>query len=147
MHEICSHRGGMTGVSHRKSAEHGTISTLPRLSYLGEVPVECSYHGSALLWQLLENGVVALEGIACGYVVVGSTCGGLPQAIGPCGRTFPNGDSAALASVLHDLLTHQETWNEYFVHAKEHLDAHRPSVVTDRYLAILALVSNVKALK
>jgi len=83
-------------------------------------------------------GVVALEGIACGCVVVGSTCGGLPEAIGPCGRTFANGDSAALAGLLYDLLTHQEIWNEYFVHAKEHLDAHRPSVVTDRYLAVLA---------
>src|SRR6516165_7178793 len=31
------------------------MSDLPKLCYLGEVPVECSYHGSALLWRLLEN--------------------------------------------------------------------------------------------
>ena len=42
-------------------------------------------------------GVVALEGIACGCVVVGSAGGGLPEAIGPCGLTFPNGDATALA--------------------------------------------------
>jgi len=89
-------------------------------------------------------GVVALEGIACGCVVVGSTCGGLPEAIGPCGRTFANGDSSALAELLHDLLTHPDTWNDYFVHAKEHLDAHRPSVVADRYLSVLTDVMEAK---
>jgi hypothetical protein len=31
------------------------MSDLPKLCYLGEVPVECSYHGSALLWRLFEN--------------------------------------------------------------------------------------------
>jgi glycosyltransferase involved in cell wall biosynthesis len=85
-------------------------------------------------------GVVALEGIACGCIVVGSTCGGLPEAIGPCGRTFPSGDSSALADVLFELLTHPETWNDYFIHAKVHLDAHRPSAVTDRYLEVLTRV-------
>jgi hypothetical protein len=52
MHEICDHGRGMTRVNCRTSATH---STLPRLCYLGEVPVECSYHGSALLWRLLQN--------------------------------------------------------------------------------------------
>jgi glycogen(starch) synthase len=85
-------------------------------------------------------GVVALEGIACGCVVVGSTCGGLPEAIGPCGKTFQNGDPSALAELLYDLLTHPETWKEYFVHARAHLDAHRPSVLTDRYLSTLTHV-------
>jgi glycogen(starch) synthase len=50
-------------------------------------------------------GIVALEGIACGCVVAGSADGGLPEAIGPCGLTFPNGDAPALASVLKTLLT------------------------------------------
>jgi glycosyltransferase involved in cell wall biosynthesis len=31
------------------------ISRLPRLLYLGDVPVECSYHGSALLYRLLQD--------------------------------------------------------------------------------------------
>jgi glycogen(starch) synthase len=30
-------------------------------------------------------GIVALEGIACGCMVIGSSGGGLPEAIGPCG--------------------------------------------------------------
>lgn len=85
-------------------------------------------------------GVVALEGIACGCVVVGSTCGGLPEAIGPCGRTFSNGDPAALADVLQDLLARPESWKDYFAHVKAHLEAHRPSVVAGRYLEILTHV-------
>ena len=38
----------------------------------------------------IDFGVVALEGIACGCVIVGSEGGGLEEAIGPCGVTFPN---------------------------------------------------------
>ena len=32
-----------------------TPPLLPRLLYLGDVPVESSYHGSALLYRLLQN--------------------------------------------------------------------------------------------
>ena len=49
-------------------------------------------------------GVVALEGIACGCVVVGSAGGASPEAIGPCGITVPNGDAGALAQALEQLL-------------------------------------------
>jgi glycogen(starch) synthase len=86
-------------------------------------------------------GVVALEGIACGCVVVGSTCGGLPEAVGKCGRIFPTGDSSALAALLSELLEHPEGWEQFFVHAKSHLDRHRPLVVADNYLAVLAPLS------
>ena len=82
-------------------------------------------------------GVVALEGIACKCVVVGSSCGGLPEAIGPCGRVFSNGNSTSLADVLQELLLHPEGWSEFFCNAKSHLDAHRPSAVTERYLEVL----------
>jgi glycogen(starch) synthase len=85
-------------------------------------------------------GVVALEGIACGCLVVGSTCGGLPEAIGQCGRTFANGDASALAGVLQELMDHPETWNAFFVHSQRHLDAHRPAFVVDKYANILTEV-------
>jgi glycogen synthase len=87
-------------------------------------------------------GVVALEGIACGCVVVGSTCGGLPEAIGQCGRTFPNGDSSALAGVLHELMANPKTWEDFFVYTQRHLDAHRPAFVADKYLKVLTQVLN-----
>ncbi|HNV69656.1 MAG TPA: glycosyltransferase family 4 protein [Candidatus Ozemobacteraceae bacterium] len=45
-------------------------------------------------------GIVALEGLACGCWVIGSAGGGLPEAIGPGGWTYPNGDCEALAGLL-----------------------------------------------
>jgi glycogen(starch) synthase len=87
-------------------------------------------------------GVVALEGIACGCVVVGSSYGGLPEAIGKCGRIFPCGDPVALAKVLADLLRRPEGWNEFFIHAKEHLEIHRPAAVAESYSRVLTQILN-----
>ncbi len=83
-------------------------------------------------------GLVALEGIACGCVVVGSAGGGLPEAIGPCGLTFPNSDIAALAGCLASLLTAPARRQELLAGAADHLAAHRAERVIDRYLAVLA---------
>jgi glycosyltransferase involved in cell wall biosynthesis len=82
-------------------------------------------------------GIVALEGIACGCVVVGSSGGGLKQAIGPCGLTFPNGNAAALAEVLASLLRHPETRQPYTAKAEAHLQGHRRAVVAHAYLEVL----------
>ena len=50
-------------------------------------------------------GIVALEGIACGCVIVGSdAAGGLADAIGPCGVQFKMGDAKQLALRLDELL-------------------------------------------
>jgi glycogen(starch) synthase len=69
-------------------------------------------------------GIVALEGIACGCAVVGSAGGGLPEAMGPCGRTFPNGQVEELASVLADLLTRPQEIAALRIGATEHLAQH-----------------------
>ena len=45
-------------------------------------------------------GVVALEGLACGLRVVASNVGGLPEAVGACGRLFTPGSAASLADAL-----------------------------------------------
>ncbi len=45
-------------------------------------------------------GIVALEGAACGCTVIGSALGGLPDAIGPCGITFPNDNPSELARLI-----------------------------------------------
>ncbi len=49
-------------------------------------------------------GLVAVELIAAGLIPVVSEQGGLAENIGSLGRTFPNGDAAALAAVLAELL-------------------------------------------
>jgi glycosyltransferase involved in cell wall biosynthesis len=82
-------------------------------------------------------GIVALEGIACGCVVIGSHGGGLPEAIGPCGITFPNGDSMTLASSIQTLLSRPDMLEGYQANAKIHLAGHRPAAVARRYLQLL----------
>jgi glycogen(starch) synthase len=81
-------------------------------------------------------GIVALEGIACGCVVIGSDGGGLKDAIGPCGVTFPNGDVAALTQALADLLLNEQKLSGYRVHAEAHLSRHRKEKVADSYLQV-----------
>ena len=82
-------------------------------------------------------GIVALEGIACGCIVVGSEGGGLKEAIGPCGVTFPNGDAEALANALTALLEAPEKWSAYYAAAGEHLRKHTSVAVAGAYLAAL----------
>lgn len=82
-------------------------------------------------------GIVALEGIACGCLVVGSEGGGLKGAIGPCGWTFRNGDAGDLARVLGGVLRHPERDAEILRHAGEHLARHSLEVTTRAYLRVL----------
>lgn len=84
-------------------------------------------------------GVVALEGIACGCWVVGSSGGGLPEAIGSCGSTFANGNVEALASeILHSLnyspcqITKPEI-------VRVHLARHGPIQVAQNYINVFRL--------
>ena len=79
-------------------------------------------------------GIVALEGIACGCVVVGSRGGGLKEAIGPCGDTFRNGDAADLARVLGRLLRRPELDAEPLRQAAGHLARHAGERVAAAYL-------------
>lgn len=79
-------------------------------------------------------GIVALEGAACGCTVVGSNGGGLPEAIGPCGRTFPNGDATALAQALRAALA--GTTSPPVATVREHLRRHAPSEVARHYLDV-----------
>lgn len=82
-------------------------------------------------------GIVALEGIACGCVVVGSTGGGLPDAIGRCGLTFPSGEAIALAAVLQRVLTSPALRAKLLDHAASHIEKHRPDRVAGQYLKVL----------
>lgn len=88
------------------------------------------------LWEE-PFGVVALEGIACGCAVIGSAGGGLPEAIGPSGVTFPNGDAAALAKQIDYLRGNPQKIQELLGHAYEHLARHLPSRVAARYLELM----------
>ena len=82
-------------------------------------------------------GIVALEGIACGCVVVATSGGGLPDAVGPCGVTFPRGDSISLASILADLLQNEQSLESFTTGATEHLEKHRIQNVAASYLEVI----------
>lgn len=81
-------------------------------------------------------GVVALEGVACGCVLVGSNLGGLPDAVGPCGLLFPNHDAPALAAALRRALTDEELGRQVAAAAPAHLERHSPRRIAERYLEI-----------
>jgi glycosyltransferase involved in cell wall biosynthesis len=52
-----------------------------------------------------QFGRVIVEAMASGVPVIGSTCGAIPEVIGDAGLVFPEGDAAALASALKQMLT------------------------------------------
>lgn len=86
-------------------------------------------------------GIVALEGIACGCIAIGSEAGGLPEAIGPCGTIVPPRNPEALAAEISDALARRLPWREYRRRAKTHLAAHQPGAVASRYLELLRRLS------
>ncbi len=86
-------------------------------------------------------GIVALEGIACGCAVVGSAGGGLIDAMGPCGLTFPNGDARALAARISELLGSTERRAALLQQAPNHLAGHRRDFVARSYLSVLERVA------
>ena len=82
-------------------------------------------------------GVVALEGLACGCVVLASDGGGLPDAVGTAGLLFRRGDQADLQAQLGRLLSDSSLREHLRDRATGHLRAFQQEVVCNRYLSIL----------
>ncbi len=81
-------------------------------------------------------GIVVLEAIACGCVIVASRAGGLPDAVGKCGITYEIADLQALTNSLKLVLTKPELRSEILEHADAHLANFRPAVVAQKYLSV-----------
>lgn len=81
-------------------------------------------------------GIVALEGLATGCVVVASSLGGLPEAVGGCGVLFPNGDVRGMASALSALLTNPSRREELRRGSAEHLARFEPETIAREYLSV-----------
>jgi glycogen synthase len=77
-------------------------------------------------------GLVALEAIAAGCMVIGSDHGGVPEAIGPCGVIFPAGDVHALA----EFLMHPPAIPDFDRLATQHLAPYHPERVAREYLGL-----------
>jgi glycogen synthase len=82
-------------------------------------------------------GIVALEGIACGCFVIGSSGGGLPEAIGPCGVTFENGDVGMLADRLQSVLREPTSSQLTAEESNRHLAAHTSREVAQAYERVI----------
>lgn len=76
-------------------------------------------------------GLVALEGMACGCVVVVANSGGLPEVLGPCGPVVPKNDAAALAAELDRLVNHPEIMGQYRQRVPRHLAKFRSATMLD----------------
>lgn len=81
-------------------------------------------------------GIVALEGLACGCVPIVSERGGLVDAIGGHGFTFPNGDEVALAQVIATALHAPAAAHARLIGVEKHLQASTARAVAERYIEI-----------
>ncbi len=82
-------------------------------------------------------GIVALEGLACGCRVIGSAGGGLADAVGPGGWTFPNRDVAALAGLLARALRDELPAPDSEA-VRAHLARHTRRTVGQAYRTVIA---------
>ncbi|MCT0208303.1 glycosyltransferase family 4 protein [Synechococcus sp. CS-1332] len=83
-------------------------------------------------------GIVALEGAACGCIVVGSDGGGLPDAIGEGGFLFKSGCVQDLAATLRNVLTLPiEEVSRLRELSAAHLQQHTEHQVAASYLSVL----------
>ena len=82
-------------------------------------------------------GLAALESVACGCVAAVARCGGLPDAIGPCGVTFRREDIEDMARCIAELLDPLADLAAFRARADEHLARHSARVVAGQYLRVL----------
>ena len=80
-------------------------------------------------------GIVALEGLACGCMVVASDGGGLPDAVGLCGRLFERGSAETMAERILEALDQspEQARDAYALHLRRFT----PAAAVDQYLALL----------
>lgn len=119
------------------------LGVADQITWLGQLPREgvadqLRRHRVAVVPSRWNEpfGMVAMEAIASGCVVVGSSGGGLPEAIGPCGFTFPNNDATACGAALARALDAGPLADFAGSAAIAHLDAHRRDVVARRFLDV-----------
>jgi glycogen synthase len=137
----------LIGDGPEKAALQAKVDTLglgPRFKFAGtlvgeELVTVLNRHRFLVVPSLWEEpfGLVALEGLACGCVPVVAQSGGLPDAVGACGKVFNKGDATALADTLQALLSDPAGCARLLQGRSEHLARHRPERVALAYLDLL----------
>ena len=100
-------------------------------------------HKFLIVPSLLKEafGNVVLEGIACGCIPIVSNSGGLPEAVGNAGLVFKSGDLDDLVACIQKLLDNPDLTRQFRKAASEHLAAHHPSTVSQRYLQVIETIN------
>ncbi|MER8785434.1 glycosyltransferase family 4 protein [Mesorhizobium sp. M1006] len=86
-------------------------------------------------------GIVALEAIASGCVVVGTDGGGLPEAIGPCGMIVRPNEPSAIAAAMKMLLNDRREYDRYSRAGSRFTAYHAPYLVAQDYLTVLGRIA------
>ena len=82
-------------------------------------------------------GIAALESLACGCVPLVTRSGGLPEAVGNCGRIVARGDAVALADEITSLVHDDEALAALLVGAPSHLERHTRDRAARAYLDVV----------
>lgn len=122
-----------------------TLGIEESVSFLGALPPiqvarelqQCNVLCVPSLWKE-PFGIVAIEGIACGCLVVASQEGGLPEAIGECGLLFQNGNEHLLSESLRRGLTDVSLQNEVAMKRSKHIERFSQDTVADEYLTVFS---------
>lgn len=106
----------------------------------GEALVNClNQHPYLLVPSVWEEpfGNVALEGMACDCLPIVSDGGGLPDAVGKAGLVFKRGDVDSLLNCMEKVMKDPQMELTIRNQADEHLAAHHPDVISQRYLKVI----------
>lgn len=82
-------------------------------------------------------GLVVLEGMAAGCVVLASDIGGLPASVGSAGHLFPPGDADALADLLRRLAERPRDRRLLIAAGKKRAESYDWSCIAIRWLPLL----------
>jgi glycosyltransferase involved in cell wall biosynthesis len=69
-------------------------------------------------------GLVNLEALAAGAVVVTTSSGGVPEAVGTCATLVPEGDVDALRAAVSSLVARPERWTAIGRTGRSHVERH-----------------------
>ena len=77
-----------------------------------------------------------MKGLRADAWWLGPPAAALPEAIGPCGITVPNGDAGALAQALEQLLLNPNERQRLLFRAPVHLARFHPRTIAKMYLTL-----------
>jgi glycogen(starch) synthase len=121
---LARHTGVADKVRFHGSQQPGDVATLLRRHTILLIPSRRSWSE--------PFGVLALEGIACGCIPVGTRYGGLPEAIGACGPLCDE-TPESVSDAAETLLTSPERRLDFRRRAPAHLARHSALTVSRAY--------------